>query len=481
MSDMSKRSPREKMPRKKLLPSLLTFTLLAVSLLSAAEAVAQESSPVTPVNQPVAGGDGVVAPAAPETPVPSEPQAAPVEEPVAVAAEVVETPPTPSEPEEVVEKEVVVMQPVAAAPDKVEEKPAEPPKEEEKKWYDYISLSPSVAFRLPINLEAPPNLPPEVFFAVLKVHAQYGPFELFLEPSFRQTKNRKFYPSNVVLRQAYLKWNTPAEGLSLSGGILFNQFGFFWDGSFYGNNTVFVGRKLNSDYNLQLEWEKKFGESYDLHMWFQLSPAPDGTNITLFDWLSPPTDTARDFESDSNYKQALAARLRIMPKISFGDFYIIPGVSLEYMRALRLKLLPPGAPNTPKRDIAGKGGVFSGAVDLSLGWKKLRLTSEFVARTVDPGLTTKDHRVNRYHISTSLFAPVYFNPKADWFKVFIVTTGFSYSLYQTEKFNEMLYEVGLLTQVYEHVKARVEYGRYWTPAKPKSYAHTLELLLYVDF
>lgn len=75
-----------------------------------------------------------------------------------------------------------------------------------------------------------------------------------MELRFRETdKFRSFVDDQIWTWEAYGYLHNDDLG-TFKAGQLFNRFGIFWDGSFFGNAAYFDGLKLDADYGLS--WEK---------------------------------------------------------------------------------------------------------------------------------------------------------------------------------------------------------------------------------
>lgn len=87
--------------------------------------------------------------------------------------------------------------------------------------------------------------------AYLKFDAKYDDFGISLQPRFRETKFRPYYPSNFWIEEAYAFWKK--DFFALKAGKIYTRFGKFSDNSFYGNIQYYDGLKLSPDYGLSAE------------------------------------------------------------------------------------------------------------------------------------------------------------------------------------------------------------------------------------
>lgn len=92
-----------------------------------------------------------------------------------------------------------------------------------------------------------------IYAAYLTIDKSAGGFGFHLEPRFRDYKLRPFFNSNVWLQEAYVFADCPGGWGKLKVGKLYTRFGYFWDGSFYGNLPYFDGIKLDPDIGGSLE------------------------------------------------------------------------------------------------------------------------------------------------------------------------------------------------------------------------------------
>ncbi len=118
----------------------------------------------------------------------------------------------------------------------------------------------------------------EIYAAYLTFDKHTDDFGFHFEPRFRDSKLRPFFNSNFWIEEAYVSWNGPGKYGVLKAGKEFTRFGYFWDGSFYGNLPYFDGIKLDPDIGLSLEGEPEITSGIGLEYAVQFMPNDGGTN-----------------------------------------------------------------------------------------------------------------------------------------------------------------------------------------------------------
>jgi hypothetical protein len=196
-----------------------------------------------------------------------------------------------------------------------------------------------------------------VFWAHLLVDGHWGAFGLHLEPRFRDTPLRTISTSlngtTVVtytqddrawLQEAYAVADVDAIKAHLKVGKEYSHFGYFWDGSFYGNVQVYDGLKLDPDYGVSLEGDVgKADDSFSLGWWAQYFVVDGSTNVSL---------PGRDTISVPGARRRNQTVARVEPRVLVGPANIAVGVSGEYFQA--------DLPTIGPQD------VFRGAVDATV-------------------------------------------------------------------------------------------------------------------
>lgn len=145
-----------------------------------------------------------------------------------------------------------------------------------------LRFSGQTMFRLTLKLRDFDRPAAELYNLRLIAERSVHPFHYVAEVRFRQTPLRAFSPSNTWIQQAYVAWTVTPE-LTLSGGLIYNQLGLFWDGSWFGNLPYLNGHKLDPDMNVEAKWQRPAASGTPgITAWLQLSPAEDGLNGTFF-------------------------------------------------------------------------------------------------------------------------------------------------------------------------------------------------------
>ncbi len=241
-----------------------------------------------------------------------------------------------------------------------------------------IAFSGQTMLRLTTKLDDISRPSAEVYNVRLVGTASYDDFSFLVEPRFRQSNLRSFSPSNVWLQQAYAKWNMPVEGLSISGGLLYDQVGLFWDGSWFGNLPYLNGHKLDPDMNLEVAYNRDWGE-FGIDSWLQVSPAADGLDGTFF--TDPKAELLQlppDPETLPAHREALSVRARVVPSLDVGPLTIRPGGSVQLSVIDRTTV------------ILGDGttiGATTGAqrvigAELTFEFSRVRLFGEYLSETL---------------------------------------------------------------------------------------------------
>ena len=120
-----------------------------------------------------------------------------------------------------------------------------------------------------------------IYAAYLTFDKHTNDFGFHFEPRFRDTKLRPFFKSNVWIQEAYVSWDGLGKYGVLKAGKEYTHFGYFWDGSFYGNLPYFDGITLDPDVGLSLEGEPEITGGIGLEYAAQFMPNDGGTNGAL--------------------------------------------------------------------------------------------------------------------------------------------------------------------------------------------------------
>lgn len=164
----------------------------------------------------------------------------------------------------------------------------------------------------------------DLFFANLLLDGKFGIFGLHIEPRFRDSRLRAFYPGPVWAQEVYASFDLPAHTL-IKTGKLYSHFGLFWDNSFYGNVQVYDGLKLDPDYGISVEGAVRPQARTGLRYWAQYFVVDGHTNVSL---------DGRDTISLPNGHRRNQTILRVEPFYRPSDrFALTGGLSASYLQA----------------------------------------------------------------------------------------------------------------------------------------------------
>jgi Na+/proline symporter len=318
-----------------------------------------------------------------------------------------------------------------------EEPPAEDPE-------PVVSFSGQTMLRLTTNMADLSRPTSEVYNVRLVGKVALEPFEFLVEPRLRQTNLRSFSPSNIWLQQAYASW-LAVPGLRVSGGLLYNQLGLFWDDSWFGNIPYLNGHKLDPDMNLEVAYSSTWGR-LGLDSWLQFSPSEDGQ-----DGQFATVEKARrvllptDLEVQPNFREALAIRARVVPNLQLGPIKIAPGGSFQYSVYDRTE--------APDPVVTGNQFVWDAELTLTIG--PVSLAGEYLDETVS-GFTDEDLR--RTYVLGKLNWTV-FDRDTKWFKKLDLGNSFQTADYRPEGFDEWMMTVHIMLRLHELIGLTTEYVR----------------------
>lgn len=316
----------------------------------------------------------------------------------------------------------------------------EPPKNEPT-----VDFSGQTMIRLTTNMADLTRPSAEIYNVRLVGKVELDPFTFTIEPRLRQSNLRSFSPSNIWLQQAFASYNSPVPGLKISGGLLHNQLGLFWDDSWFGNIPYLNGHKLDPDMNLEVAYTQKWGRA-GLESWLQFSPAEDGQNghFATAEKASRVLLPA-DLEVQTNYREALAMRARIVPSVQLGPVKIAPGGSFQYSVYDRTQTGDPV--------ITGDQLVWDAELTVTAG--PVSVAGEYLDETVS-GFTNEDLR------RTYLLGKVNWtvlNRETIWLKKLDLGTSFQTADYQTEDFTEWMLTAHIALRLHQMVGFTAEYVR----------------------
>jgi hypothetical protein len=286
---------------------------------------------------PVWGVDQVVAPAAPEVEGGADATSA------SVAPSEAAPLPAPNVPVE--SREAAAAPALKLDATRPEQTIASPPGDTPPAWLKSLSIGGGVIlwYYRPVDLAgAKSNV--DLFFANLLLDGRFGAFALHIEPRFRDSRLRDFFPGPVWAQEAYGS-ATLASNTVLKVGKAYSHFGLFWENSFYGNVQVYDGLKLDPDYGLSLEGAIKPDDAAGMHYWAQFFVIDGHTNVSL---------NGRDTISLPGGHRRNQTIVRVEPFYRVTDHVTVTGgLSGAFLQA------DLGA-------TAGTKNVYRGAVDVSL-------------------------------------------------------------------------------------------------------------------
>ncbi len=125
-----------------------------------------------------------------------------------------------------------------------------------------------------------------------------------VELRLRETDTfRTFIDDKVWTWEAYAYWKDEQLG-TLKAGQLYNRFGLFWDGVFFGNAPYFDGLKLDADYGLSWEKTTRVHDRLSLDSYVQYFFHEDQSNGSF---------AGADPESIAGYTEKNTGVIRLVP------------------------------------------------------------------------------------------------------------------------------------------------------------------------
>jgi hypothetical protein len=218
----------------------------------------------------------------------------------------------------------------------------------------------------PVDTGANRNV--DLFCANLLLDGKFGVVGLHIEPRFRDSRLRAFFPGPVWAQEVYASVALAPDTV-IKAGKAYSHFGLFWDNSFYGNVQVYDGLKLDPDYGLSLEGGLRTDAPIGLRYYAQYFVVDGQTNVSLGgrDTISVPNGTG------GYSRRRNQTILRVEPFFKVSDHTTITaGASGEYLQAA----LPVGTKN-----------VVRAAGDLSVSYRNLSAWAEY---TYQNGQTVTD-------------------------------------------------------------------------------------------
>lgn len=131
-----------------------------------------------------------------------------------------------------------------------------------------------------------------------------------LELRLRETDTfRSFIEDQVWPWEMYAYVRNDDLG-TFKAGQLFNRFGLFWDGVFFGNAAYFDGLKLDADIGMSWEKTTDFGDSVTIESYLQFFFHEDQSNGSF---------SGADAESVVGYSEQNTAVMRLLPTWTLPD------------------------------------------------------------------------------------------------------------------------------------------------------------------
>lgn len=197
--------------------------------------------------------------------------------------------------------------------------------------------------------------------------------------------------------------------------------------------------------NLEVAYAQKWGPA-GLESWLQFSPAEDGQNgqfatAEKASRVLLPTDR----EVQTNFREALATRARIVPSIQLGPVKIAPGGSFQYSVYDRTQTGDPV--------ITGNQLVWDAELTVTAG--PVSVAGEYLDETVS-GFTDEDLR--RSYLLGKVNWTV-LNRESQWFKKLDIGTSFQTAQYMPEDFSEWMVTARLALRLHQVVGFTAEYVR----------------------
>ena len=120
---------------------------------------------------------------------------------------------------------------------------------------------------------------------------------------------RSFIDENIWPWEAYAYVQDDEWG-TFKAGLLFKQFGKFWDGVFFGNAPYFDGAKLDADYGLSWESTNEVNKCFKIDRFLQFFFHEDSSNGSF---------GGGDAESVDGYAEENTGVVRIVPTWTFAN------------------------------------------------------------------------------------------------------------------------------------------------------------------
>ena len=223
-------------------------------------------------------------------------------------------------------------------------------------WLRSLSIGGGVIlwYYRPVELGAGTESNVDLFFANLLLDGKFGRFSLHVEPRFRDSRLREFFPGPVWAQEAYASVAF-APSIVLKAGKVYSHFGLFWDNSFYGNVQVYDGLKLDPDYGLSFEGAIRPDEHAGLRFWAQYFVVDGHTNVSL---------VGRDTISRPGGHRRNQTIVRAEPFVrTDSGVTVTGGVSGVFLQA--------------DLGSAGTNDIYRAAGDISVSWRRFSGWAEY--------------------------------------------------------------------------------------------------------
>jgi hypothetical protein len=181
----------------------------------------------------------------------------------------------------------------------------------------------------------------EIYRGQVLIDGKLERFGLHLDFRVRDSLLKTFFKGTAWIEEAYATADlVTAESdygpLVLKVGKIYQQFGRFWDNSFYGNIHLRDGLKIDPDYGLSLEGELLRAKSFGAKYYLQYFVVDGSTNSS-----NPARDTFADPTVNGKVpRRRNMAIARVEPFLKLGDITVLKlGLSAERFQASNLPVI----------------------------------------------------------------------------------------------------------------------------------------------
>jgi hypothetical protein len=181
----------------------------------------------------------------------------------------------------------------------------------------------------------------EIYRGIVTLDSKLNRFGLHLDFRIRDTKLKSFFAGTAWVEEAYgfgeiMQRESPYGPLVLKVGKIYQQFGRFWDNSFFGNVHLRDGLKLDPNFGLSLEGDLLKDSTFGLKYFIQFFVIDGGTNSSNpgRDTFSATVTAATPVEGATAAHRRNMAIGRIEPFVKAGKLATFKlGLSGEYFSA----------------------------------------------------------------------------------------------------------------------------------------------------